>query len=172
MTDVLVYSPQHCMDTMKRHPLRWHSNHRVFGDLLPGDRLWVITPGKSLGRPDQSAGYLVGMWPVTAVIENPGDDPDYPAPKYQHRVLISETEAIHLDEPVCVDHLIRGEGFDNQVPIGRFLRGPRRLTDKKVRQLRAAAGAEMARKWLTASRPKPGDGNAAAHDEENWSKAP
>src|SRR5208337_809705 len=100
--------------------------------------------GKSLGRPDQSAGYLVGMWPVAAVIENPGGDPDYPAPKYQHRVLISETEAIHLDEPVCVDHLIRGEGYDIQIPIGRFLRGPRRLTDKKVRQLRAAAGAEMA----------------------------
>ena len=100
--------------------------------------------GEEPGRPDQSAGYLVGMWPVTAVIENSGDDPDYPAPKYQHRVLISETEAIHLDEPVCVDLLIRGEGYDNQIPIGRFLRGPRRLTDKKVRQLSAAAGAEMA----------------------------
>jgi len=144
MTDVLVYRPDYRKSTAKGDALRWHSNHRVFGDLLPGDRLWVITAGKSLGRPDQSAGYLVGMWPVTAVIENSGDDPDYPAPKYQHRVLISETEAIHLDEPVCVDHLIRGEGYDNQIPIGRFLRGPRRLTDEKVRQLRAAAGAEMA----------------------------
>jgi hypothetical protein len=150
MTDVLVYSPEYCNETMERHPLRWHSNHRVFGDLLPGDRLWVITPGKSLGRPDQSAGYLVGMWPVAAVIENPGDDPNYPVPKYKHRVLISETEAIHLDEPVCVDHLIRGEGFDNQIPIGRFLRGPRRLTDDKVRQLRAEAGAEMALMYFKA----------------------
>ena len=171
MTDVLVYRPDYRKSTAKGDALRWHSNHRVFGDLLPGDRLWVIAPGKSLGRPDQSAGYLVGMWPVAAVIENSGDDPDYPAPKYQHRVLISETEAIHLDEPVCVDHLIRGEGYDNQIPIGRFLRGPRRLSDNKVRQLRAAAGAEMARKWLTGSRPKPGDGDAA-HDEKNWSKAP
>ena len=135
--------PDYRKSTVKRDALRWHSNHRVFGDLLPGDRLWVITSGKSLGRPDQSAGYLVGMWPVAAVIENPGDDPDYPAPKYQHRVLISETEAIHLDEPICVDHLIRGEGYDNQIPIGRFLRGPRRLTDEKVRQL----GLLLGRRW-------------------------
>ena len=59
MTDVLVYSPEYRKDTMERHPLRWHSNHRVFGDLLPGDRLWVITPGKSLGdrtrAPDTSS---------------------------------------------------------------------------------------------------------------------
>ena len=71
MTDVLVYSPEYCMDTMERLPLLWHSNHRVFSDLLPGDRLWVITSGKNLGRVDQSAGYLVGMWPVAALIENP-----------------------------------------------------------------------------------------------------
>ena len=45
------------------------------------------------------------------------------------------------------------------------------MTDEKVRQLRAVAGAEMARKWLTASRPKPGDGSTA-HDDKIWSKAP
>jgi hypothetical protein len=166
----MVYDKDRRSDEAQGRPPCWHSNHRLFADLRPGDRLWVITPGKSLGLTDQSAGYLVGMWPVDAVIDNPGDDPDYPTPKYQHRVIISETEAIHLDEPVCVDHLIRGDGYDNQIPIGRFLRGPRRLTDEKVRQLRAAAGAEMARKWLSGSRPKPGDGNAA-HDEDNRSKA-
>jgi len=169
---VIVYDKDRRPDEAQGRPPCWHSNHRLFADLLPGDRLWVITAGKSLGRPDQSAGYLVGMWPIVGVIENPGDDPKYPAPKYQHRVLISETEAIHLDEPVCVDHLIRGEGYDNQIPIGRFLRGPRRLTDEKVRQLRAAAGAEMARKWLTASKPKLGDSNAAANVEKKRSKAP
>ena len=114
MTDVLVYRPDYRKSTAKGDALRWHSNHRVFGDLLPGDRLWVITPGKSLGRPDSSAGYLVGMWPVAAVIENPGDDPDYAAPKYQHRVLISETEAIHrglaamIEANVAVD--VQGAG--------------------------------------------------------------
>ena len=135
-------------------PPCWHSNHRVIAQLLPGDRLWVVTSGKQLGRKDESAGYLVAVWPVAQVVPNPGDDPAYPSRKYQHRILVSEAEAIQLDEPVCVDHLIRGEGYDNQIPIGRFLRGPRRLTDEKVRQLRAAAGADMAKKWLTSSRPK------------------
>ena len=75
---MLVYSPEYKMDSIEGQQLRWHSNHRVFADLLPGDRLWVITPGKSLGRPDQSAGYLVGMWPVAAVIENPEMIPTTP----------------------------------------------------------------------------------------------
>ena len=154
MADALVYRPDYSKSPANEDAARWHSNHRIFSDLLPGDRLWVMTSGKNLGLPDQSAGYLVGMWPVAAIIENPGDNPDYPAPKYQHRVLVSETEAIHLDEPVCVDHLIRGEGYDSQIPIGRFLRGPRRLTDKKVRRL-GMGGAEMARKWLTASKQTP-----------------
>jgi hypothetical protein len=172
MTDVLVYSPVYHKDTIEGQPLRWHSNHRVFGDLLPGDRLWVITPGKSLGLPDQSTGYLVAMWPVAALLDNPGDDPDYPAPKYKHRVVINDTEAIHLDEPICVDHLIRGEGYDTEIPIGRFLRCPRRLTDEKVRQLRAAAGADMAKKWLTASKPRRGDPSAAVKHKMNGSKKP
>ncbi len=172
MTDALVYSPD-CPAAWKAgHPLRWHSSHRVLGDLLPGDRLWVITSGKALGRPVPSAGYLVGVWTVASVIENPGDDPDNPSPKYQHRLVINETEAIHLDEPICVDHLIRGEGYDTEIPIGRFLRGPRRLTDEKVRQLRAAAGADMAKKWLTASKPGRGDTSAAVRHKTKGSKKP
>ena len=95
----------------------------------------MITSGKALGRTDPNHGYLVGVWSVASVIENPGDDPDYPAPKYRHRLIINETEAIHLDEPICVDYLIRGEGYNTEIPIGRFLRGPRRLTDEKVRRL-------------------------------------
>jgi hypothetical protein len=166
MTDVLVYDKDYRLKQAPGGAPRWHSNHRVFGGLLPGDRLWVVTSGKSLGRTDQNAGYLVGMWPVAALVENSGDDPDYPAPKYQHRVVISETEAIHLDEPICVDHVIRGEGYDIEIPIGRFLRGPRRLTDEKVRQLRAAAGAEMAKKWLTASKPKLGESDATVKHEK------
>jgi hypothetical protein len=172
MTDVLVYSPDGSTRWMGGHPLRWHSSHRVLGDLVPGDRLWVVTSGKGLGRSDQSAGYLVGVWSVASVIENPGDDPDYPAPQYQHRLVINEAEAIHLDEPICVDHLIRGEGYDPEILIGRFLRGPRRLNGEKVRQLRAAAGADIARKWLTASKPSPGDTHAAVKLKNEGRKTP
>ena len=157
MTDVLVYWKAYRPEKTRGECLRWHSNHRVFGDLLPGDRLWVVTSGKSLGRDDASAGYLVAVWPVAKVMRNPGDDPDYQARKYQYRVLVNEVEAIHLDQPVCVDHIIRREEYDKDVSVGRFLRGPRRLSDEKVRQLRSAAGADMAHKWLTGNKPTTGD---------------
>jgi hypothetical protein len=166
MTHVLVYWPDYRSNGAAEDARQWHSNHRLFADLLPGDRLWVITSGKSLGREDESAGYVVAVWPVAQVVKNPGDDPQYPPRKYQHRVLVNEIEAIHLDEPVCVDHVIRGEGYDERIPVGRFLRGPRRLTDEKVRQLRSAAGAEMAQKWLTASNPRNSNGTGAFESGE------
>jgi hypothetical protein len=148
MTDVLVYDKDYRFQQAERDVLKWHSNHRVFADLLPGDRLWVITSGKSLGREDQSAGYLVAMWPIQHIVENPGDDPEFPSRKFGHRILVNPAEALHLNEPVCVDHIIRGEGYDQSVSIGRFLRGPRKLTDIKVRQLMAIAGGSLAQRWL------------------------
>jgi four helix bundle protein len=129
--------------------------------------LWVITSGKSLGLERESAGYLVGVWPVTAVTKNPADDPEFLARKYQYRVLMNETEAIHLEEPVNVDHVIRGEGYDAQIPVGRFLRGPRRLTDAKVRLRRSAAGAEMARKWLTGNGVRSGENGVRRSNTDN-----
>jgi hypothetical protein len=57
-----------------------------------------------------------------------------------------------LDEPVLVDHILRPEGRDKAASIGRFLQGPRKLDDQKVRLLRAAAGPKMALKWLTGNR--------------------
>ena len=166
MTDVVVYQPDCEKNKSKGDARRWHSNHRLFNDLLPGDRLWVVTSGKSLGLKDESAGYLVAMWPVAKVVRNPGDDPQFPARKYQHRVLVNEIEAIHLDQPVCVDHIIRRNHYDQRIPVGRFLRGPRRLTDEKVRQLRSAAGADLAQKWLTASYPRDVNGAGAVDTSE------
>jgi hypothetical protein len=165
MTDVLVYDKDYRPGESRSESLRWHSNHRLFIDLLPGDRLWVVTSGKALEREDLNAGYLVAMWPVAQVARNTGDDPVYPARKYKHRILIDETEAIQLDRPVCVDHIIRREAYGKDVSVGRFLRGPRRLTDEKVRQLRSAAGADLAQKWLTGTRTKEHDHPAAAEQE-------
>jgi hypothetical protein len=165
MTDVLVYWKVYRSETARGECLQWHSNHWVFGDLLPGDRLWVVTSGKSLGRNEVSAGYLVAVWPVAHVMQNPGDDPDYPARKFQYRVLVNAVEAIHLDQPVYVDHIIRRATYDKDVSVGRFLRGPRRLSDEKVRQLRSAAGADLAHKWLTGNKPTTGDdANAVEHE--------
>ena len=154
MTDVLVYDKDYRFQKAKGGVLKWHSNHRVFADLLPGDRLWVITSGKSLGREDESAGYLVAMWPIQQIVVNPGDDPEFPARKFGYRILVNQTEALHLDQPVCVDHIIRGEGYDQAISVGRFLRGPRRLSDEKVRKLLGAAGADMAQQWLLGSKSK------------------
>lgn len=152
--DIVVYDKEYRYGAVHSEQLCWHSNHRIFADLVPGDRLWLVTSGKALEREDTSAGYLVAMWPVAGVIENPDDNPEYPARKFAHRILVNQTEAIHLDQPVCVDHIIRGEGYDRSVSVGRFLRGPRRLTDEKVRQLRSAAGADLAQQWLLGNTPK------------------
>lgn len=154
MTDVLVYDKDYRFQKAKGGVLKWHSNHRVFADLLPGDRLWVVTSGKSLGREEESAGYLVATWTIQQVVKNPGDDPEFPAAKFGHRILVRQAEAIALDDAVCVDHIIRGEGYDQNVSVGRFLRGPRRLSDEKVRLLRIAAGADLAQKWLLGSKPQ------------------
>lgn len=148
MADVLVYDKDYRFQKAEGGVLKWHSNHRVFADLLPGDRLWVITSGKSLGREDESAGYLVAMWPIQQIIENPGDDPEFPARKFGHRILGNQNEALQLDQPVCVDHIIRGEGFDSNISVGRFIRGPRKLSSERVRQLMSAAGGDLAVRWL------------------------
>lgn len=152
MTDVLVYDKDYRFQKAEEGCLKWHSNHRVFADLLPGDRLWVITSGKSLGREDESAGYLVAMWPIQQIIENPDDDPEFPARKFGHRILVNQTEALQLDQPVCVDRIIRGEGFDSNISIGRFIRGPRKLSNERVRQLMSAAGGNLAVQWLAKKR--------------------
>jgi hypothetical protein len=137
----------------------------MFGELLPGDRLWVVTSGKRAGREDTNSGYLVAVWPVADIMENPGDDPDYPARKFQYRVLVNAVDAIHLDQTIYVDHLIRRAAYGKDVSVGRFLRGPRRLSDEKVRQLRSAAGADLAHKWLTGNKPTTGDAvNAVEHE--------
>ena len=100
-----------------------------------------------------------GRWRSSSGI--PGDDPQYPARKFEQRVLVNETEAIHLDEPVDVDHVIGGELYDARTSVGCFLRGPRRLSDERVRQLHSAAVADIAQKWLTASKPRNGSGAVA-----------
>ncbi len=148
MIDVMVYDKDYDPDQVLAESLCWHSNHRMFADLVPGDRLWIVTSGKALRRENETAGYLVAMWPVRQVVTNPDDDPEFPARRYGHRVIADVTEAIYLEPPVCVDSIIRGEGYDESIPIGRFLRGPRRLTDADVRRLLATAGGELAHHWL------------------------
>jgi len=132
--------------------LYWHSNARMFEQLEAGDRLWLVTAGRNIdgfGDEAPQVGFLVGVWPVQRVIANPGDDPTYPSGTYRYRVVADASASMLFDEPVLVDQILRPPGRDKTMPIGRFLQGPRRLKDDKVRLLRSAAGAQMAKHYLT-----------------------
>ena len=149
MTDILIYWRDYRKNMRDDRVHGWYSNANLIGDLLPGDRLWMVTSGKCLRQDAEQAGFLVAVWQVQQVVENLGDDPAYPANEYQYRVIADEIESLNLDEPVLVDHILRPAGRDKAVSIGRFLQGPHKLSDEKVRLMRAAAGPQMAQKWLT-----------------------
>ena len=149
MTDVLIYWRDYRQNVRDDRVHQWYSNAKLIGDLLPGDRLWMVTSRKCLRQEAEQAGFLVAVWPVEQVTDNPGDDPAYPADEYKYRVIADEVESLNLDEPVLVDHILRPAGRDRAVSIGRFLQGPRKLRDEKVRLMRAAAGPQMAQQWLT-----------------------
>ena len=151
MTDVLIYWRDYRKNAGGQ-VTAWHSNAKLLGELLPGDRLWFVTSGKNLGQEAEQAGFLVAVWQVQEVKQNSGDDPAYPKDDYSYRIIPSEEGSVVLDEPVLVDHILRPEGRDKAASIGRFLQGPRKLDDQKVRLLRAAAGPKMALKWLTGNR--------------------
>jgi hypothetical protein len=151
MADMLIYWRDYRKNA-EEPILAWHSNAKLLGDLAPGDRLWFVTSGKNLRHEAEQAGFLVAVWQVQEVGENPGDDHDYPKDDYRFRILRSEGESLTFDEPVPVDHILRPDGRDKAVSIGRFLQGPRKLKDQTVRLLRAAAGPKMALKWLTGNK--------------------
>jgi hypothetical protein len=152
MTDVLVYWRDFRKNTAQGDALRWHSNARICGELRPGDRLWLLTSGEALKHEAAQSGFLVAVWQVGQVQANPGDDPAYPAEDSQYRITASEADSITFEEPVPVDHILRPAGRDKAISIGRFLQSPRKLSDEKVRLLRAAAGPQMAQQWLTGKR--------------------
>lgn len=110
--------------------------------------MWMITSGKALKHEVEQAAFLVGIWVVREVIDNPDDDPAYPAEQYRKRVIADRSGSVMLHDPVAVDHILRPAGGDRATSIGRFLQGPRKLSDEKKRLLRAAAGGELAAAWL------------------------
>jgi len=147
MADVLIY----WRDCAKNWPSRsgyWHSSAKCVAELQPGDRMWMVTSGKAVRQDPEHAAFLVAVRIVREVIDNPDDDPAYPAERYRKRVLADPSASVVLNDPVLVDHIVRPPGRDKEVSIGMFLRGPRRLSEEKVRLLRAAAGAELAAEWL------------------------
>ena len=96
----------------------------------------------------EQAAFLVRVWAVREIMSNPGDDPAYRAGQYRTRVVADPSASVMLADPVPVDHILRPAGRDRALSIGRFLQGPRVLSDEKKRLLRAAAGGELAAQWL------------------------
>jgi len=151
-TEVLIYWRDYRRNVAEERAHGWYSNSRLLGRLSPGDRLWLVTSGANTGKDVTQAGFLVGIWTIRKVIENAGDDAAYPRGDYRFLAVADPDESLNFEEPVLVDHILRPAGRDKAVSIGRFLQGPRKLADEKVRLLRAAAGPDLALRWLTGRR--------------------
>jgi len=156
MTNVLIYWRDYKQNWIRQFAGErahyWHSNAKLLGELEPGDHLWLVTSGANVGHEVKQAGFLVAIWTVKKAGINPGNDSKYPRDDYRFRVAADRAESMAFEDPVVVDHILRPHGRDKAVSIGRFLQGPRKLDDQKVRLLRAAAGPELALKWLTGSK--------------------
>jgi hypothetical protein len=152
MADYLIYSTS-CSNAKAIRPgLIPYSNAKLVAKIRPEDRIWVIISGASLRRLERQAAFLVGIWEVGGVRDNPNDDPDFPKNEYRFKIEVEDHGSIIFDDPVLVDHLLRPEGRDLSIPIGRFVSVPRQLNEQLVRKLRAAAGPELALRWLTGTR--------------------
>jgi hypothetical protein len=130
MTDVLIYWRDYRKNA-ERVNGDWHTNAQLLARLGPGDRLWFVTSGKKLRQAPEQAGFLVAVWPVQQVMENPGDDPAYPREEYRYRVVAHAAQLVTFHDPIPVDPILRPEGSDKAASIGRFLQGPRKLSDEK-----------------------------------------
>jgi hypothetical protein len=147
MTNLLVYWRDYRKNAAGEYT-GWHSNSLVIGKLQPGDRVWLVTSGKSLGHEAEQAGFLAAVWQVQGVVDNPGDDPAYPQDRYRYRIVPNQRESVIFNDPVLVDHILRPAHGSKAVSIGRYLQGPRKLNESIVRLLRVAAGPDLAIKWL------------------------
>jgi hypothetical protein len=151
MTDVLIYWRDYRKNA-ERPTWDWHTNAGLLARVQPGDRLWFVTSGKNLRQVPEQAGFLVAVWRVQEVIENPGNDPAYQPENYRFRVVADAAKLVTFHDPVPVDPILRPSGRDGAASIGRFLQGPRKLSEEKVRLLKAAAGPDLALKWLTGNK--------------------
>jgi hypothetical protein len=152
MTDLLIYWRDYRRNVAEDRVHGWYSNSRLLGGLQAGDRLWMVTSGTNVGSELKQAGFLVGIWTIKRVVENAGDDEVYPRASYRFFAIADQNESLIFEEPVLVDHILRPAGRDKSASIGRFLQGPRKLTGEKLRLLRAAAGPDLALRWLTGQR--------------------
>ena len=141
MTDVLIYW-RDFRKNAEGQITAWHSNAKLLGELLPGDRLWFVTSGKNLRQEAEQAGFLVAVWQVREVKENPGDDPAYPKADYSYRIIASDE--VVLDEPVpCRSHPPTGGAGRRRRRLGGSCRGHASWTTRKY----DCCGLRLAPEW-------------------------
>ncbi|MEZ6065581.1 MAG: ASCH domain-containing protein [Planctomycetaceae bacterium] len=144
MADLLIY----WRDYHRNQGLResgsvrsWHSNSPLLADLVPHDRLWLVTSGQMLGCEPRHAAFLVEVWSVVRAERNRGDDTAYPASRYRTRVLAELDRPASSLLPVNVDGVVRPSRSRSDMPIGSLLQGPRRLSEEVAAALRASLGS-------------------------------
>jgi len=119
MTDILLYWRDYKKNwgnqSNEEHTYYWHTNAKKMLELQAGDKLWLVTCGKNVGSEVVQAGFLVGIWQVKDVMNNPGDDPAYPRSEYKYRIVAEPTASIMFEEPIAVDHILRPSGRDKAV---------------------------------------------------------
>src|SRR5262245_17729068 len=103
MTNILIYWRDYKQNWVRQFArdrgTLWHSNAKVLANLVPGDRLWMVTSGANVGSDAKQAGFLVSIWNVREVVENPGDDPAYPRDEYRYRVVADPDHIVRFDDP-------------------------------------------------------------------------
>jgi hypothetical protein len=143
MTDMLIYWRNYKKDQRDRAPEGhmpfWHSSSKRIAQLQPGDLLWVVVAGQSIQIMPPKAAFLVGIWQVADVIDNPGDHEAFSPIRFKYRILIDAEGSRTLTSPPNVDHILRPPGKAATIAIGQFLQQPRKISEEILQQLKAAA---------------------------------
>jgi hypothetical protein len=149
----------------------WRTNSKwLFRSLRAGDRLWFFACGRSCGGEVATAAYLVNVFEARCIIENAGDDPDYPSGEFRYTVWAERELCRWVDPPMLGDEFVRPAGHELSEHIGNLLQGPRRLAEPVaaalLERLRgSAAGWPGAISWAESrtGRPRAEPGTAPDH---------
>jgi hypothetical protein len=143
MSDVLVFWKDYRRNVAGRGPSTtkrtWNSSAAKFRRLSAGDRLWFVTSGAQLGREPRHAAFLVEVVRVQEVLENPGDEPDYPASAFRHRIVGELDADLLLEAPLLVDSIVRKPEWPSSQGIGRFLQSPQGIEGDRLERILEAA---------------------------------
>ena len=153
MSDFAIYWKNYSQDIRNcafgpSNPLAdWRSNSdRLHKQLKLGARLWFFAAGESCNGNIGTAAYLVNVFRVREVVDNSGDDPEYPTEEFRYTIWSEPDGCVWISPPAMADQIVRPAGHQIEVHIGKLMQGPRRLPEEKVIDLEALVdSASMSR---------------------------